>query len=622
MRFPLPLSRRASAILALVSAAILFVCSNAIVERVLTTLRLDLTAEHLYTLSSGTRATLARVDEKITLRFYYSPRLGDEVPSYGIYAQRVRATLEEYAALSHGKIELLVLDPQPFSATEDRAVAFGLQGVPIDAGGEQVYFGLAGTNSTDDQQTIPFFQPEREHFLDYDLTKLIHSLAVPKKTVVGLVTALPLEGDVMAAMQGQPMQPYVVIDQLQQLDDVQGLGTDFDQVPKEIDVLMIVHPQHLPEKTLMAIDRFVSGGGRALVFVDPHSETQAAHPSRANPPGSPDDSTLDPLFTAWGLTMEQKMVAGDRGAARRVNAGTGGRVIPIDYVAWLALTEKNINRDDPITANLTKLNLASAGILKPLEHATTHFTPLLTTTADSEEIPVEKLRGLPDVAGLLRGFKSEDRPLVLAAHITGPARAAYPDKDAADATHPVDIVVVADTDLLDDRFWAQTEDFFGQRVARATAGNGDFVANAVEVLAGGGDLLDLRSRGSAARPFELVEALQRRADQRYEASEKELREKLKDTEAKMKEARGAPAAGDASLSVEQMQALDNFRAEMLSIRRQLREVQLALRQDITWLKNLLEFLDIALVPILVGIVAVILSGFRGWRRRRRVEARR
>ena len=57
--------------------------------------------------------------------------------------------------------------------------------MPLDQGGEQVYFGLAATNSTDDQQIIPFFQPERERFLEYDLTKLIHSLAFPKKTVSG-----------------------------------------------------------------------------------------------------------------------------------------------------------------------------------------------------------------------------------------------------------------------------------------------------------------------------------------------------------------------------------------------------------------------------------------------------
>src|SRR6185437_12207456 len=310
-------SRRARAVIALAAAAILFVAVNVLADKTLRTTRIDLTSQRLYTLSKGTLNTLARIDEPIVLRFYYSPRLGTEIPSYGVYAQRVREMLEEYQAVSHGKIELQVLNPEPFSPTEDRAVAFGLQGVPVDQGGEQVYFGLAATNSTDDQQIIPFFQPDRERFLEYDVTKLIHGLAFPKKPVVGLMTALPLECDLRAAMQGRPMVPYVVIGQLKQLYDVHSLSTELDRVPDDVDVLMIAHPQHLSDKTLYAIDQYVLKGGRALVFVDPDSQTQQMHPSQLNPPGMPTDSSLDKLFAAWGVRMVPKMVAGDLRAARR-----------------------------------------------------------------------------------------------------------------------------------------------------------------------------------------------------------------------------------------------------------------------------------------------------------------
>ena len=271
------LSRRSIAIIGLVSAAILFVAINVIANRTLGTTRIDLTQNKLYTLSPGTRATLSKLDEPIVLRFYYSKKLGNEIPSYGVYAQRVRELLEEYSAAANGKIQLQELDPQPFSAVEDRAVAFGLQGVPLDQGGEQIYFGLAATNSTDDLQIIPFFQPEREPFLEYDLTKLIHSLAFPKKPVIGLITDLPLEGDMMAAMQGQPMIPYAVIDQIKPLYEIKDLSTEIDSVPSDVDVLMIAHPQHLSDKTLYAIDQYVLGGGKALVFVDPNSETQQMH---------------------------------------------------------------------------------------------------------------------------------------------------------------------------------------------------------------------------------------------------------------------------------------------------------------------------------------------------------
>jgi len=222
------MNRSITAIVALVCAAILFVGINIIADEALRSARIDLTQQRLFTLSDGSRKTLAKIDEPITVRFYYSKRLGTEIPTYALYAQRVREMLEEYASLAGGKLRVEMLDPIPYSAVEDRAVAFGLQGVPIDQGGEQVYFGLAATNSTDDQQVIPFFQPERERFLEYDLTKLIHSLAFPKKTVVGLVTALPVEGDMMAAMQGRPMQPFAIIEQLRQLGHrMKGVGNSY-----------------------------------------------------------------------------------------------------------------------------------------------------------------------------------------------------------------------------------------------------------------------------------------------------------------------------------------------------------------------------------------------------------
>ena len=633
------LFRRNSALIALLSAALLFVAVNIIAGEYLASARLDLTQQGLYTLSSGSRATLAHIDEPITLRFYYSPRLGQEIPSYGVYADRVREMLKEYEALAKGKIVLEMLDPAPFSPTEDRAVAFGLQGVPLDQGGEQVYFGLAATNATDDQEIISFFQTDRERFLEYDLTKLIHSLAFPKKTVIGLATELPLEGDIMAGMQGRPLVPYVVLDQLRQLYDVHSIGTDFDAVPADVDVLMLVHPQNLSPKTLYAIDQFVLKGGRALVFVDPNSETQRGHPSQLNPPGAPNDSDLQPLFKAWGLQMESKVIAGDRQAARRVNAGTEEHQVAVDYLAWLSLSAANLNHDDLITADLTQINMASAGILDKLPDAKTSFTPLISTSMDSMAIPVATVQGAPDPAGMLRDFQPGGKQLVLAAHVTGPADTAFPDgppppdkKDDKAATsppapapqlktaaQPINIVVVADTDILDDRFWVQVQDFFGQRVAVPVANNGDFVANAVDMLSGGADLISLRSRGTSARPFTLVENIQHAADTKYEQSEKSLEDRLKDTQAKMKSLRDAGGKPGVAPDAAQNEAIENFRSQLLATRQQLRQVQLAEREDINRLKAWLEFFDIALIPILVAIAAATVGIIRVRRHKRRAD---
>jgi ABC-type uncharacterized transport system involved in gliding motility auxiliary subunit len=630
-------SRAARSVFALVAIALLLVASNIIVGRY-GALRLDLTSGHLYTLAKGTRQTLAKIEEPITLRLYYSNRLGDSVPAYGVYAQRVRELLDQYVAAAKGKLRLEVHDPQPFSDAEDRAVAYGLQAVPLNDQGEAVYFGLAGTNSTDDQQVIAFFHPERERFLEYDLTRLIHALAFPKRTVVGLMSSLPLDGDPMAALQGRKSEPLAIISQLRQVDDVETLSPDIDAIPAKIDVLMVVHPEHLSDTTQFAIDQYVLKGGKALIFVDPYSEIEAASPGHGDTAAAPPASDLATLFKAWGVTMLPGVVAGDRRDARRVAVPVTGRgPQAMDYVGWLDLPAANLNRDDPITADLTQITMATAGILEPINGATTKFEPLIQTSTDAEKIPVDKVKGLPDVAELLAHFRPEQRQFVLAAHITGDIATAFPDgkpaakpadphappKDPAPAaaplaqsTQPANIVIVADTDMLDDRFWAQTRDFFGQHVVEPVANNGDFLANAVEVLAGGQDLVDLRSRGTVARPFVVVARIQREADDRYAAEQRTLQDKLKQTQAKLHSlTTGEGAASPANLTAEQTKEIDQFRADMLATRQQLRQVQAALRQDIGRLKVILEFFDIALVPIIVVATAFVMAALRSRRRR-------
>jgi ABC-type uncharacterized transport system involved in gliding motility auxiliary subunit len=322
----------------------------------------------------------------------------------------------------------------------------------------------------------------------------------------------------------------------------------------------------------------------------------------------------------------------------------------------MTLRKQNLNADDPITAPLSTINIGSAGILQPVQGAKTKFEPLISTTAGaSGKIAVEKVQGpMPDIQGILRDFKRDLQPYVVAARITGDAETAFPDgppkppakegeekkdeakKDEAKpeqkkaeeqtpagdylkkSAQPINVIVVSDTDMLDDRFWVQSQDFFGQRVIVPTANNGDFVANAVEALAGGNDLISLRSRGTGARPFEVVNDIQKAAADRYSEQERELQEKLKATQAKIKDLRQKDQSGGIVLTSDQTKALEDFQADMLSTRQQLRNVQLALRQDIDRLKWRLQFFDIALVPILVGVVAIVLGIVRLQRRKRRV----
>jgi ABC-type uncharacterized transport system involved in gliding motility auxiliary subunit len=638
----------------IVLAVVLFFALNIVAAAMLRSARIDLTADRLYTLSSGTRAILARIDEPIALRFYYSERLGKEIPNYGVYATRVREMLQEYESAARGKIRLQLIDPQPFSDEEDRAVASGLQGVPLNQQGELVYFGLAASNSADKEDVIAFFQPERERFLEYDLTKLAFNLATTKKKVVGVLSTLPLLGEFRGPAQAS--EPWAIYSQLQQFFELRWLDRDVADIPAEIGVLMVAHPRDLAEKTLYAVDQFVLRGGHAIIFVDPHAESEFGRPG---PTGLPAEtgSNLPKIFEAWGIELVSGKFVGDRLLARRVNAGSETRIRAVDYVAWLTLRETNFNHDDILTTDLGPVNVASAGIVKQHQGASTSFTPLITTTDQAMPIDVDKLRLAPDPVALLADFRPTGERYVIAARIRGPAKTAFPDgppsekkppsaesKDGAatpgepkatpepaavepmtpqikDSKGSINLIVVADSDILQDRFWVQIADFFGQRVATPTAANANFVVNAIDNLSGSDELIGLRSRGQATRPFVVVQEIQRDAELRFRAKERELTEKLRDTEKKLSElqTKSQPQEGTGGrviLTKEQQEAIEQFRGEMLKIRKELRDVQHDLRKDIEGLEGWVKFINIGLVPTLVAGAAILLGLARARRRRR------
>ena len=187
----------------LVLAVVLFLAVNMLSNTVQSN-RLDLTDNQLFTLSEGTRNILQNLEEPVHLRLYLSEKLATGLPGISAYAVRVRELLEEYRRVASGKLRLSVIDPEPFSEEEDRAVGLGLQGVPVNDGTATFYFGLVGTGSTDEEQIIPFFQPDREEQLEYDLTQLIHQLANPKQKVIGLLSTLPIDGAAAMPFMQQP----------------------------------------------------------------------------------------------------------------------------------------------------------------------------------------------------------------------------------------------------------------------------------------------------------------------------------------------------------------------------------------------------------------------------------
>ncbi|MDK1024833.1 MAG: Gldg family protein [Gammaproteobacteria bacterium] len=577
-------------------------------------LRLDLTENKLYTLSSGSRQIIESIDEPINIYFFFSEKASADLTGLRTYAKRVEELLQEYEFYADGKILLHLVNPEPFSEAEDQAAEFGLQSVPVNNAGEELYFGLTGTNALDDVATIEFFQPDKEEFLEYEISKLLYNLTSPVKPVIGLMSGLKIRGDMdMRTFQSTP--PWVVMSQIEQLFEVRDVDLTVTEIPVDISILMMVHPKSLAESTLRAVDQFVLGGGRLVVFIDPLAEMDRP---QNNPMMFPEPasqvSELNQLLSAWGLTMRENSILGDAQAALTVSAGASGGTIR--HLAILGMSEANLSQQELITASLETINVATAGILDEIEDRTTTISPLIYSSTYAMPMDATQFQFLMDPADLLKGFNATGETYLVAARISGPANTAFPDDGSEESeqntrllnSDNINVIVFADTDLLADRMWVQVQNFFGQRIATPWANNGDLVINLLDNFGGSAALIGVRSRGRFTRPFEVVQNLRREAESRNLEKANELQMRLTETEQKLSELEeNRKEKSLITLSPEQAQAINEFQEQKLEIRKQLREVRHQLDKDIEDLGSTLKFINIALIPILLTIALLVLN---------------
>ncbi|MEE9318379.1 MAG: Gldg family protein, partial [Rhodospirillales bacterium] len=449
---------------------------------------------------------------------------------------------------------------------------------------------------------------------------------------VGVMSRLPIEGGAMRPPFTQT-PAWAVMSQIREFFEVRSLPNELREIPQDIDILMLVHPKGMNDFTLYAIDQFVLGGGRALVFVDANAEVDVPPDGRMT---SLPRSEFNKILETWGVRLASDKVAGDLDAARRVNVRVGGKMNVVDYVVWMSLSRKNFDAKDAVTGDISLINVASPGVLEKTKDATTQVLPIISTGTRSMGIEAEKVMVRPDVVGLFRDFKSGGKPLTLAARIKGPVKSAFPDgppqdkdrdknapppaaakKHLAQSAKPVNLIVVADVDMLHDRFWVDIRQLMGQQLLVPNANNADFVVNSLDNLGGSDALIGLRGRAASSRPFHLVQEIRQDAERQFREKELSLQTKLQDVEGKLENlVRRRGTDSEQVLSPGDKAAIDKFRNEMVQVRKELRGVQRALRKDIDRLDGLLKFINIAAIPLLLGFATILAAIVRTRRRAR------
>ncbi|NQT94398.1 MAG: GldG family protein, partial [Lentisphaerae bacterium] len=511
------LARASGGLVGLLLLLAILIAANVIVSHA--NLRADLTEEKLYSLSDGTRSVLQKLEQPVTLKLYFSAGSA-EIPVYlKNYARQVGDLLEEYRIAGDGKLVVEQHDPKPDSDAEEWAQRYGITGQQVGMAGPMLYLGLVAVVG-ENEAALPFLDPRTQGLLEYSITRLIYNVGNPSKPVVGVMSSLPVLGTAARPypMPGQAPQAspaWVAFSELRQDYEIREVSTMAEDIDKDLEALVVLHPKNLPETTLYAIDQYLLGGGRLLVFLDPLSVADA-EASPQNPYAPPATSSdLERMLPAWGVGYDPQRVLADIKSASRVSGG-GGRVE--DNPVWLTVRADQINREDVLTSRLELLMLPFAGAFSDQTTDEVEYTALITSS-DSAGM-VGAMSAQYGAQAIRQDFKEEPLPVHIAVRLKGnfhtafPGGAPTPEGDQEDEAPPAaqaglkegesSIVLVADTDLLVDRFCVQEVNFFGFTAHQPLNDNLVLLANAVEQVAGSSDLIGIRSRGTFNRPFDRV----------------------------------------------------------------------------------------------------------------------
>lgn len=586
----------ASCSASLLVIALLFLAFNLAWAPKLPQFRLDTSERKLYTLSPASQDAIAALDLPTDLYFFNSRYSANDLSPQQNYARRVEELLKAYASTANGRINLHILNPTPLSDDAYRAELYGLEAFNLP-NNEKGYFGLVAVNPRHTIEVIPVFKPSREAFLEYDTSRLVYRMAHPQRPRIGFMSDLPMESAFDKRAQ-TPKKSWAVMREIRRRFDLMSLATDGDQIPKDLNTLMLVHPKYLSKQTLYAIDQFVLRGGKLLVFLDPLSELDAGH-EVAQGLGIDKSSGLAILLSAWGLQMISGKVLGDSLYATSAVIVTGQP--PQRLPTALTLPAQALNQADISTTGLTSMTLLSSGALKPVKTARTTLTPLLQSSENAMLFDVARLEQTADATQLMKEIEPRDARFTLAARVRGFAKSAFPEgiegkKAGLKQAINIHVVVVADTDLLSDRMWLYNEKRQGKITTKSWSDNATFVLNTLDNLSGPQTQINLRTPELSSPPLNLLARLRKEADDNFANTASEVEQHLAQLERELANLRDTGIASDQN-------SQPKTNKDRLRLQKQLQQLKSQAYGPINDLTHRLTVINIMLIPLLLGCMA-------------------
>ena len=555
--------------------------------------RLDTTQDKLFTLSDTTRHLLQNLPAKTTAAVYYSPVLGERDPQMRTAFSNLKLLLETYKKTSNNMFDYHILNPEPLSDNEDRAITEKLQALPLSDINAAAYFGIVFSNENGFKRTLSFLPLERSHLQEQDLSENIYLLEHQPKTL-GLLSSLPISGKSQNNLVSHSWQIYSEISKFYNIKpiekpaDLQGL-----------DALMIAHPQSMPKEMEDAIYDYSVNEGKILAFFDVAHEAAFLTAPQTT---ILRQSNYGNLPNRWGFHFFDNQVIADLENSSEVEIRTADYSGTAQDLIQFYLTENNFLPNQPETYNLKRMLATSASSFAPLKNANVTFIPLIKASSLSQILPAQVVINNIHPSEILRVFKPDNKTKYLAAHIKGNTRDA-----------PFDIIAVGDSDILYDSFWTTSTTLGEQNYNIPLLDNGNFVLNALDTLTNNTDFLSLRGKSPRLRPFKKLLQQQKQSHVLFKIKEKDIFDQIAQTKKNLQEL----------LSKKTFENRDNFTPEELSLINKiknrledLRKELYTIRQDInsqmSKTETLVKFFNIYAIPLLI-VFGLILNKFKNIR---------
>ena len=599
-------------IISILCTIILFLSSNYIIQKINVNLGIDFTSTKTFSLSEGTKRVINEIEEPIKISFIYSRNLSKNIPIIQNYANQVQGLLNRYADLSSNKIELNFIEPEPYSEDEDYVNRYGIQGFPIDQEGSKVYFGLIASNTTDDIETVPFFDPSKAGSLEKQLTDIIYKLNRSKKPMIGFLSWVDTTPPMMPNNQlGQG--EYTILEELSYFYDFEFLDTDVESF-ENIDLLIVYHPSDISKETEYGIEQFILNGGKTVIFLDPFFEKND-HSNKS--------SNLENILKTLNINYNDNVILDGAQATRlqtQQNISDNTSLQTMLKLNWPEVRGQFINQNTDIGNGLSLIRIISPGGLSKLnDESEISYTPLISSSEVTMDLP---MKDVLDPIELINNFQPTGISYDFGVKLSGIASSSFNDTELNGEGHiaksekDINVVLFSDADFIRNAFWARIQKFLDTNVIETTSDNGSLITNVLDSLTGYDEFINLRNKETPFRPFVVVQKLQAEAEQKYLGQEQQLQSQLDEILAKIQNLSAGRNGENVNLSEKQLIELSSFQMQVEQTRKQLREVRRNLSKDIDLLANQINILNTFLIPILLIILMFIIPRQLGIKKRK------